>query len=251
MCRSEAEVQHLQRNDAPPGRQEFSARHPAAPGRLYMQSRAMLPEVCSDCPGSVPPVCSLNAQHGCALAQEGAARKMHAHGGLYVCGRRQLAQPPRLLARQEPAPASLNGKETPSHLPGLHAYCANRVLHRRTVTSVSPKTQDLSPSTELLALSSGQALACRVTMARRLRWYCERLTKPRAWRCSMMALRLSSSVRILSSSAICPARRKICTCIHESHYSSSQQQEAKSQVCWNPSGYRKRSGQQEFTGFVK
>lgn len=139
MCRGEVEVQYLQRNNAPPGRQELPARHPAAPGRLDMQSRAMLPEVCSNCPGSVAPVGSLNAQHSRALAQEGAARNMRAHGGLYVRGGRQLAQPPRLLACQEPAPMSLNREETLSRLPIPHAYCANRFLHTRTVTSASPK----------------------------------------------------------------------------------------------------------------
>ena len=139
MCRAEVEVQYLQRNNAPPGRQEFPACHPAAPGRLDMQSRAMLPEVCCNCPGSVAPVGSLNAQHGRALAQEGAARNIRAHGGLYVRGGRQLAQPSRLLACQEPAPMSLNREETLSRFPIPHAYCANRFLHTRTVTSASPK----------------------------------------------------------------------------------------------------------------
>ena len=139
MCRAEVEVRYLQRNNAPPGRQELPARHPAAPGRLDMQSSAMLPEVCSNCPGSVAPVGSLNAQHGRALAQEGAARNMRAHAACMCVAAASWRSRRASLARQKPAPASLNSEENLSHLPISRTYCANKIRHSRTVTSASPK----------------------------------------------------------------------------------------------------------------
>jgi hypothetical protein len=47
-------------------------------------------EVCGNGTGGVATVGSLDEQHGGASAQVAAARRMHAHGGLDLCGCCQL-----------------------------------------------------------------------------------------------------------------------------------------------------------------
>lgn len=55
--------------------------------------------------------------------------------------------------------------------------------------------------------AQGSGATWTVMAALRVRRYLQRAVKPFTWRWMMMAQRLMSSVRSLSSDAICPARR--------------------------------------------